>query len=144
MGARVDLPAGVRPDNRTRKGALEQGDEPLLHRQREVALRAQGLQDVGEHVGEQHLVAQPLLPDNQQRAAFQVVAGRPAGAIDQEAGEIGEGRIEPGLIGLPALGYPAQVEEQGRSGELHHGPLLGQTHLGEGRVAVGDRALRVA
>ncbi len=130
--------------DRVRERPLHQRRQPLLHRQPEFALGPQRLEHVGQHVGEQHLVAQPLFAHDQQGTAVQIVVRRPARTLDHELGEVGVGGIEPGLVSLPAFGDAAEVEQQGRAGQPHHRQLFGQAHLADGGVVVFDGQLGLA
>ncbi len=144
IGPRIDLPGGVGANDDLGEGALEQGNQPLFDRQPQPPLRPQGLDHIRQDIAEQNLIAQALFAHDQQRASTQIVLWLPARPLDQEIGEIGIGGVETRLIGIPAIADPAQVQQQGRTGQLHHRPLLGQPHLGHGRLAVDQGVVELA
>ncbi len=128
------------------EAALEQRDQSILHGDAQQALVADRGHRVAQDVGEQHLVAQPLLAADQQPFAGQALARRPARAIDHEGRHLQQFRRQPRLVGLPALAQASQGQQRGRPRETHDGQVVRIGLLAEAqrRLAVLQRAGGVA
>jgi hypothetical protein len=126
-----------------RERALEQRHEAAFHGQRQRAVWTQGLQNVGQHVGEHDLVAEALLGGHHQGLALQVLP-RPAGSGDVKARRLADIFGESGLVGLPAFDQLTQAEQDGRPGERHRRGVLGRVGMLHGLVAVGQGAREIA
>ncbi len=131
-------------DVRLGERALEERDQPALDGQRQLAVGAQGLDDVRQQVGEHHLVAQALFGADHQVFAGQRLARRPAWSADVEPRGLDQILGEPGFVGLPAFLDAAQRQQGGRPAKSHGRQLVRLGGVGDRQIAVGQGALDVA